>query len=299
MATPITRNQFDALTNLELALRATFFDQIEFSDPLWGLVNVQDSSRAAERTLGTGGFGDVPEYTGTIEYDSFEELYTATFTHKQYALGMAVERQLIDDDEYGVMATRASRLGLSFDRSATKAMVNTLNNAFATVTGPDGVVLCSASHPYSPTNASVQSNAGSSALTHDAVVSTRIAMMNYEDSQGNPMNIMPDTLVVPINLMDTANVIVGSAQRSGSANNDVNTNAEFNVVTSHYLTDSNNWFMVDSRMARMHWQWYWRVRPEFKADPTSDYNLVMKYRGYMRYSYGWDHWAWVYGHNVS
>jgi len=45
--------------------------------------------------------------------------------------------------------------------------------------------------------------------------------------------------------------------------------------------------------------WYWRVRAELGIDPTSDFNLVAKYRGYMRYSFGWDDFRWVYGHEVA
>lgn len=299
MATPMRREQFRNTTNLELALRAIFFDTVQFADPLWNVAGVLESGRAAERMQGIGGFGDVPEFNGAINYDAMEQLYRTTFEHKEYALGMAVERKLVDDDEYSVISQRATQMGIAFDRTATKHLASVLNNAFdSTVAGGDGVELCGA-HPYSPSNSSTQSNAGTSALTHDAVVSTRIAMMEFEDARGNPLNIMPDTLIVPINLIDTAQVIVNSVQRSGNANNDTNTNAGINVVASHYLTDSNNWFMVDSAMARQHYLWFWRTRPEFTEDPSSDFDLVMKYRGYMRYSFGWDHWAWVYGHAVS
>lgn len=299
MATPMQRGQFENITNLGLALRAAFFDQVQFVDPLWSIAGVVESGRAAERMQSIGGFGDVPEYTGAIEYDSMQQLYRTTFEHKEYALGMAVERKLVDDEEYGIISQRAQQLGLTFDRSATKALAGVLNNSFSSsVAGGDSVELCGA-HPYSPANASTQSNAGTSALTHDALVATRIAMMQFEDSRENPLNCMPDTLIVPVGLYDTANVIVNSAQQSGNANNDVNTNAQIRVVTSHYLTDANNWWLVDSRMARMHWLWFWRTRPEFQDDPTSDYNLAMRYRGYMRYSFGWDAWQWVYGHEVT
>lgn len=299
MATPMIRANFENITNLGLALRTVFLDQVQFNDPLWSLAGVFDSNRAAERSQGMGGFGDVPEYTGVINYDAMEQLYRTTFEHRQYALGMAVERQLIDDDEYSVMAGRATNLGLAFDRTATKHLAGILNNAFdSTVAGGDGVELCG-DHPYSPSNSSTQSNAGTSALTHDAVVATRKLMMQFEDSQGNPANVMPDTLVVSVDNLDEAQVIAQSALRSDNANNNINSVAGLNVVSSLYLTDSNNWFMVDSQLARQHMQWYWRVRPEFQEDPTSDYNLVMRYRGYMRYSYGWDHWRWIYGHQVT
>ena len=73
----------------------------------------------------------------------------------------------------------------------------------------------------------------------------------------------------------------------------------FRIITSPYLTDTNNWYLIDSRMAGMYLKWYWRVQPEFQQDPTSDYNLAMKYRGYMRFSFGWDSWMWIYGNEVA
>lgn len=300
MATPMRRDQFEQFTALEVALRTVFLDQMTSNDPLWTLYNVRSSARAVERNHGVSGMSDVPEYTGAIEYDSFEPLYRADYTHSEYAKGMAAERKLLDDDEYGVLARRAEMMGISFDRTATKHAASVFNNAFSSsYTGPDSVALCSDSHPYSPTNSSTQDNAGTSALSHDAVIATRQAMMRFEDSKENPAVAMPDTLVVPIELVDTARVIVESTQRSGVANNDTNVNQGYNIVTSPFLTDTNNWFMVDSRMARMYLNWFWRVRPEFAQDPTSDFNLQLRYRGYMRYSFGWDHWTWIYGHAVT
>jgi hypothetical protein len=85
-------------------------------------------------------------------------------------------------------------------------------------------------------------------------------------------------------------------------NNDINFNNlpeyTYNVVGSRYMTDTNNWFMLDSQLAALYLHWYWRVRPEFTSDPASDFNLKLKFRGYMRFIFGWDDWTFVYGHNV-
>jgi hypothetical protein len=57
--------------------------------------------------------------------------------------------------------------------------------------------------------------------------------------------------------------------------------------------------MIDSAQSVMHALWFNRVNPEISMDPTSDFNLVAKYRGYMRYSFGWDDFRFIYGHAVS
>lgn len=303
MATPMIRDHFEAITNLEAALRAVFFDQLsavnEPGSDLFRFFNVQASMRAAERNQGVGGFGDVPVYTGTLEYESFELLYQKSYEHVEFAKGMAVERRLIDDDEYNVINQRARLFGMSFDRKRYKDAASVFNNAFSSsYVGGDAVALCATNHPYSPSDASTQSNKGTSALTYDAVVATEQAMMSFVDSKGNPMDVMPDTLIVPLALRNTALTIAGSPLRPGTANNDINPLA-YNVVVSRYLTDANNWFLVDSRLATQYLNWFDRVRPEYTADPTSDYKLEAKFRGYMRYSFGWDAWQWIYGHEVA
>ena len=55
----------------------------------------------------------------------------------------------------------------------------------------------------------------------------------------------------------------------------------------------------DSAQAVLHALWFDRVTPELSLDPTSDFNLVAKYRGYMRYSFGWDDFRWIYGQHVT
>jgi phage major head subunit gpT-like protein len=247
-----------------------------------------------------GGFGDVPEYTGTLEYDSFELLYRKTYEHTEYAKGMAVERKLIDDEEYGVMSQRTQLFGLAFDRKIYKDAASVFNNAFSSsYLGGDNKALCASDHPYSPTNASTQSNVGTTALSYDAVLATERLMMGMVDSRGNALEVMPDTILVPVALKETALTIVNSPLKPGTPNNDANAAGGYRVVVSRYLTDANNWFLIDSRLAKLYLNWFWRVKPEFEADPTGDFSLAARFRGYVRYAFGFDAYPWIYGHNVA
>jgi phage major head subunit gpT-like protein len=213
---------------------------------------------------------------------------------------MSVERKLIDDDDYNKISQRARLLGIAADRTRYNHAASMFNQAFsATRLGGDGKALCATDHPYSPGSSSTQSNKGTSVLSHDAVVETRKAMMQFKDSRGNPILVNPDTLLVPVDLMDTAQTIVNSQNRSGTANNDANTLRGYRVVVSRYLTDNNNWFLIDSTMARTYFNWFDRVAPEFAEDANSDFDLASRFRVYMRYSYGFDHWCAIYGHEVS
>ena len=92
-----------------------------------------------------------------------------------------------------------------------------------------------------------------------------------------------------------------SVNKSGEISNTINyvKSIVSNVVVWDYLTDANNWFVIDSTLAKIYLNWIDRVPLEFEMDPTSDFTLEARFRGYMRYSYGWSDWRWVYGHEVS
>ncbi|NBW13149.1 MAG: hypothetical protein EBR82_34525 [Caulobacteraceae bacterium] len=304
MAVPMTREIFQNFTNLGLALTGIFQDQLTAvadSNSLGNLFRISDSSQAAERNHGVGGFGNFREYTGALEYDSYEPLYRQTYTHREFAMGYAIERKAVDDDGIGVFSDAARKLGLAADRTVYTAMASVFNNAFTAgaTAGADGVALCANNHPYSPTDTTTQSNVVTTPLTADSLIAAQQTMMSWLDSRGNPTMAEPDTLIVPVGLRSTALTIVGSAGRPGTANNDTNVvGGAFNVIVSRYLTDSNNWFLVDSRMAREYLRWYWRTRPEFVVNANSEYDLQVMVRGYMRYSFGFDHWNWILGANV-
>lgn len=291
---------------LEPGLRKIFFDAVDAivggsKIPL--MFNVAGSNKAQEHDLSVGGFGDFEEYKGAIEYDDNEQLFKVTYTPVQYVKGIAVERQLVDDDLYNIINQRPRQLGLAAARTREKHGASVFNLAFsATRLGGDGVALCATNHPFSPSNASTQGNKGTTALSYDAVVATRKLMQAYEDSKGELVTVVPDVILIPPNLEDVANDIVKTMTgKPGTANNSNNfvREAGLSYVVWPYLTDTNNWFMIDSGLSKLYLNWFNRVPLEFAADPTSDFNLVARYRAYMRYSYGWSDWRWVYGHEVA
>lgn len=279
------------------------------ASPLMSLLGVQSSQSSVEYSQGVGSFGLIPEYNSSnaegdpaaITYDSFNPLYETTFTHKEYAKGVAIERKLVDDNRTGQIIRQAQSLGHSFGTTRAYHASSILNNAFSGVLGGDGKVLCASDHPTNTVNATSISNLGSTALSYAAVVNTLIAGSDMNDDRGMPMPSVYDILYVPTALQAKAYEIIAAVGKPGTADNDANFLASrgLRVVVDPYLSDANNWFMIDSQKASMHALWFNRVLPELSLDPASDFNLVAKYRGYMRYSFGWDDFRWIYGHNVS
>lgn len=272
------------------------------------LFNSIGSSKASEYFLGMGGFGNWPEYDGAIEYDDPEQGYKTTLTHKEYVEGFKVRRSLVDDDQYNVISARPRGLALAAMRTREEHAASVFNNAFSTsYQGGDGKPLCeSAGHPYSPSNASTQTNEGTTALSYDGVVSIRESMRAYLDDRGKLVPINPDLILVPPELENTANEICETMR--GPSTQQPNT-ADYvaslvqargiHYLVWDYLTDANAWFLIDSQLAKIHLLWIDRSPLEFAMDPTSDFRLEARYRGYMRYSYGWSDWRWVYGNNPS
>lgn len=291
-------------TLLTPGLRAIFFQQVDAGDRagegVGQLFNEVGSSKSKEDTLGIGGLGDVPEYNGSIEYDSFDPQYKKTFEHVEYAKGIAVERKLIADDLYNVINQRPRMLGMTFARTRRKHKASVFSKGFSTVKTGDGKALFATDHPTSKQRGGSQSNKGVLPFTYDNVIATRQAMLAFTDDRGENANINPDTLVVPLGLEEAAWTFANSQNKPGTGNNDGNfvRSQGWNVIVDRYLTDANDWFMADSEMARMHLWWFNREATEFAVDPTSDFNLIAKFRGYMRYSFGPDDWRWAFGHQV-
>jgi len=266
------------------------------------LFSVQTSSKAQEFDLGIGGFGDWREYKGAIEYDENEQLYRTTYTHVEFARGFRVERKLVDDDQYNVINRRPAGLALAAMRKREKDAASVFNNAFsASYTGGDGIRLCNASHPYSPLNAAVQSNAGSTALSYTAIEATRRTMREFKDDRGELIPMSPTLILVPPELEETASSIVNTMNKVDITDYHDNFVKRVGIqyLVWDYLTDANNWFMIDPGLCKMFLQWFDRVPLEFAEDPTSDFSLEARYRGYQRYSYGWSDWRFLFGHAVT
>ena len=282
------------------------------ASPLAPYFGIETSKSSVEYSQGIGAFDVVPEYNSAdaegqpaaIEYDSFNSLFEKTFTHKEYAKGVAIERKLMDDVRMSAIKRKASSLGYTFGLTVATHMSSVLNNAFSeSYLGADGEPLCDDAHEVNSVSATTYDNDGSSALSYDAVVATLIAGHDMNDDRANPMPVIFDTLYVPTALQGTAFEIVKAIGVPGGANNDANAlnyiAGGLKVVVDPYLSDANNWFMLDHQLSIQHLLWFWRVKPEIEMDPSSSYDLVARYRGYMRFSYGWDDARFIYGHEVT
>jgi phage major head subunit gpT-like protein len=292
------------------AFYAGFTDEGRRTSMIPAIYRVENSERAFEEHIGVGQFsaeGWNFEQTGRVPYDDRNKGYKKTFTHVEFAKGFMVQRKLIDDNLTNIVFDDARELGDSAFRKREKSAAALFNNAFTdsgtdsegfAIAGPDGVGLLSAAHPYGPMNTgSTQANEGVLPLTAANVSTTRQLHMALADDQGDILNIMPDTLLVPPELEDAALIYTKSTLDPASANNAINPQTgRFNVLTWHYLTDATAWFMIDSARMKRDLIWYERIPVEFDREVDFD-TFIAKFRAYMRYSRGFRDWRWIYGQN--
>jgi phage major head subunit gpT-like protein len=272
-----------------------------------GMFAQLDSDRAFEEWVGVGGMDPTPfmQYInqGTIGQLDFNQGYTTRMTAEEYPVDIILERKLVDDDKYGVINTRAQRAAAAFDQLQEQQAADVFNNAFdaTNYAGVDGQSLCDGAHPASPSDTGTTfSNSGTSALTKDSVEATKILMQSYTDDAGNKMGVMPNVLLVPPALEEQARIITGSMNDPDSANNAINVQYQrWQVIPWFYLTDSNNWFMIDSTAMQMSLFWVNRIPFGISNEGMNMNQVQIRYPLYSRYTYGYIDWRWIYGHNVA
>ena len=264
------------------------------------LFGMEKSTRAYEMMSGVGGMSDLQDFDGSISYDSFGQLYDKTFTFPEKCLGIKVERKLSDDDLFNIMDAKPWQLGISVARTREKTAAAVFNSAFVGTGGPDSLPLCSASHPYSPDDATTQSNAGSTAFSATAVEATRrLGYTSIFNDRGELMEVNYDLILCAVGNEETAWELINSAGKVNTANNNRNFHeGRYKLAVWHRLTDSTNWFMLDSVLCKKFLLWWDRVNGDFNYDRDFD-TMVAKWSVYERYAAGHAAWQGIYGHNVT
>jgi len=286
---------------LDPGLRKIFMDEWAMPEgQVDNLFGMEKSNKSVEYDLGVGGMGDLEEFDGNIPYDDFKQQYRVSYSHKEWVKGIKIERKLVDDDLYSIINKRPAQLALVSKRTKEKHGSSVFNNAFNTsvFAGGDGLALCAGAHTRVGTT-TTNSNVGSTALSATAVEATRLLMRGLTDETDNLLISRIDTLLVPPALEEQAWEIVNATGKMDTADNNPNFNkGKYKIIVWDYLTDSNNWFALDSKMMKMYLKWFNRIPTEFNKDKDFD-TYISKWSTYCRYSYGFSDWTWIYGHNVA
>ena len=258
------------------------------------------SSKAFEEDVLLQGFGSAPtkDEGAAISYDTGSQQWTARYQHETVALAFSITEEAEEDGQYGSIASRYTK-ALARSMSSTKEIkaANVLNNAqTAGFTGGDGVVLLSASHPTTNGN---QSNVLATAadLSETSLESVLIQIADMKDDRGLRIAAQGTRLVIPTAYTFTAERLLESQLRTGTADNDINAIKSGGYLPQGYhimrrLTDSDAFFVLtDVPDGLKMFQ-----RSPMKKGMEGDFETGnVRYKVRERYSFGFTDWRGVFG----
>jgi len=300
---PISSQNFSNL--MAPGIREAFFNSydetVKSESMVPRLYRMLGSTRRNEYTLSISALADFEDFTavGQVQYDDISEGYKKTFTHNEWTKGIRIRRAAKDDDLYGIFDDLPRQRGIAAARTREKHGASVFIGAFSGTSGPDSLSLCSTAHTSPVSGVANQSNSGTDTLSKTTVSSTRLAMKKFYGLNGERIGVKGDMLLVPMDKEQDAWEIISSKGEPETDNNNANFHyGKYKLSVWDELTSPYDWFMMDSRLMKLNLLWFDRVKLELNQD-TAFNTYEARFSAYMRYSYGWRDYIWVYGHNAT
>jgi len=295
----ISRSQL--VKELEPGLNALFgLEYKNYANEHEEIFSKENSDRAFEEEVMLSGFGNagVKPEGQSINYDAATETFTARYTHETLALAFSITEEAIEDNLYDRLASRYTKaLARSMANAKQVKAANVLNRAFnSSYTGGDGLELCSTAHVIvSGTEQNELSTAAD--LNETSLEQALIDIAALTDERGLKIAAKGAKMIVPSALQFTAERLMKSTQRVGTADNDINAHKNMGMIpqgytVNHYLTDTDAWFIkTDVPNGLKHF-----VRAPIKTAMEGDFETGnVRYKARERYSFGWSDWRGVFG----
>jgi len=272
----------------------------EYKTEYTDLFDKYTSSKAFEEDVGVSSFGlAVAKPEGSqISYDSERQAFITRYQHVVYALGFIITREMMEDDQYDVVGQKKAQ-GLAFSMRQTKEVIaaNVYNRAFnSSYTFGDGLELISASHVNVKGGTWSNKIATASDLSEAALEQACIDIAGFTNDAGLLIAVRPESLIIPRQLIFEAKRILASDGRVGTDNNDLNAiktmGAVPKVVTNHFLTDTDAWFIRTNVPHGM--KYFERRGDQFDMDNDWDTENA-KFKATARYSFGATDVRGIYG----
>ena len=277
---------------LEPGLNALFgLEYKQYADEWTEIFDTETSDRAFEEEVMLAGFSNAavkPEGQG-VTFDDAQETFTARYTNETIALAFAITEEAIEDNLYDRLASRYTK-ALARSMASTKNIKGAavLNNAFdSNFAGGDGVELCSTVHP---TLAGTFSNelTTPAELNETSLEQSLIDIAALTDERGLKIAAQGVKLVIPSALQFTADRLMNSAGRTGTADNDINAIRNMGMISggytvNHYLTAAKKFFIkTDVPNGLKHFN-----RSPIKTSMEGDFDTGnVRYKARERYVFG-------------
>lgn len=295
----ISRSQL--VKELEPGLNALFGMEYKgYEQEHTEIYDVETSDRAFEEEVMLSGFGEAPVKTegAGVAYDNAQEVYTARYTHETIALAFSLTEEAVEDNLYASLAARYTK-ALARSMATTKQIraAAVLNGAFDVSIGGDGKPLCATDHP-TLSGPDLRNELSTPAdLSETSLEQALIDIAAFTDERGLKIAVRGLKLIIPKELQFTADRILKSTLRVGTADNDINAIKNMGMVpqgyaVNHYLTDPDAWFIKTDAPNGM--KMFERVA--FKTGFEGDFDTGnVRYKARERYSFGYSDPRGIFG----
>lgn len=289
----------DALPALDHVI---FESRKKYSEMRSKIYRMESSDRWGEQHTGATGLGQpsVVNEGSPVRYDNPLQGFDKTYIHVDYGLGFKISHASARDNRWISARRMARELSRSFSDGDETLAASTFNLAFDTnFPGPDGVPLCSASHPLVKVGG-VQSNVGAAAdLDVDSLQLAYTAIALQKTHSGKPRRILPTRLLIHYSERFNAIEILKSELRSDTTNNATNAFAKLEgepmlkIMPWTYLSDPDTWFLLANPEDL---ELYWFTRESLYTTHELDHDTrTLKTAAWEAHSFGWSDYIGIYG----
>ena len=296
----ISRSQL--VKELEPGLNALFgLEYDRYENEHAEIFMTETSDRAFEEEVMLAGFGSAPvkQEGASIVYDQATESFTSRYSHETIALGFSITEEAIEDNLYDRLAARYTKaLARSMSHTKQVKAAAVLNKAqFTAVTGGDGVPLIANNHPLATGGTFSNVLATAADLNETSLEQSLIDIAGFVDERGLKIALSGRKMIIPKELQFTAERIMKSPLRSGTADNDINALRSMSMVpegyrVNHFLTDTDSFFLLtDAPNGLKHF-----VRSPIKTAMEGDFDTGnVRFKARERYSFGFSDPRAIFG----
>tara|TARA_R110002012_G_scaffold73513_3_gene187280 strand:+ start:513 stop:1424 length:912 start_codon:yes stop_codon:yes gene_type:complete len=265
------------------------------------IFTMETSDRAFEEEVMLSGFGAAPTKGegSAVSFDDAQEAYTARYTMETIALAFSITEEAVEDNLYDRLASRYTRaLARSMSQTKQVKAASVLNNAFDNAfTGGDGVELCSTAHPLVNGNTFRNELTTAADLNETSLEQSLIDIASFVDERGLKVAVRGMKLIIPKELQFTADRLLESTLRPGSADNDVNAIRNMGMLpegyaVNHFLNDTDAFFIITDAPNGMKGFNRTAVRTSMEGDFDTG---NVRYKARERYAFGFSDPRGIFG----
>jgi hypothetical protein len=295
-------SQSQLVKELEPGLNALFgLEYNRYENQHAEIFATESSDRAFEEEVMLSGFGSAPikQEGASVVYDQAQETFTARYTHQTIALAFSITEEAIEDNLYDRLAARYTRaLARSMSNTKQVKAAQVLNQAqFTAVVGGDGVSLINNAHPLATGGTFSNVLATAADLNETSLEQSLIDIASFVDERGLKIALSGRKMIIPKELQFTAERLMKSPQRVGTADNDINAIVNMGMVPEGYrinnfLTDTDSFFLLTDVPNGLKMF----VRSPIKTAMEGDFETGnVRFKARERYSFGFSDPRCIFG----